>query len=363
MHITYKYRIKDGKKAVRKSLLLQARAVNLVWNYCCEVDREAHNRWKLGRRVHRPAAFDLIRLCRGVSQEIGLHSDAIDAVCSAFVSVRNRIFPKTPKFRSARKSLGWIPFTTFRSPPRINDAQIRWLRRTYSLWLDREIPPDAKIINYSINSDSRWRWYVNVVCEVSPQCPSGAGEIGIDLGIKDLAVLSDGTKIENPRYASKHARALARAQRARNKTRARSIHAKIRNARRHHLHEQSTIIVRKFSKIVVGNVSASTLSTSLSGGSTRDPGWSIFRNMLAYKAIRHGCDYVKVDERYTTVTCSSCGARCGPKGQRGLRIRTWECHECGSVHDRDTNSARNMLMSGAECRPPAEGIRNSRKAL
>lgn len=85
-----------------------------------------------------------------------------------------------------------------------------------------------------------------------------------------------------------------------------------------------------------------------------DAGWSSFRNMLRYKAIGHGAEYVEADERYTTQTCSACGARSGPKGRKGLDVREWDCSECGTVHDRDVNAAINIL--GAECRPPSGGI-------
>ncbi len=92
MILTYRYRIKDGGMATRRALRAQARAVNYVWNYCCEIDREAHCRWKAGRPVRRPTSYDLANLCRGVTGELGIHSDTVDAVCALSHPL---IFPTT----------------------------------------------------------------------------------------------------------------------------------------------------------------------------------------------------------------------------------------------------------------------------
>ena len=160
--------------------------------------------------------------------------------------------------------------------------------------------------------------------------------------------------IESTRKAEdiqfEYERALAKAQRGRNKGRARAIHAKIVNARRHHLHEQSTRLVRENCLIVVGDVNAKTMAQTRMAKSVLDASWSGFRSMLRYKAMRHGARYVEVDERGSSVTCSACGARSGPKGIAGLRMRLWVCDRCGAQHDRDTNAAVNLLV-GAERRP------------
>ncbi|WP_370655740.1 zinc ribbon domain-containing protein [Paracraurococcus lichenis] len=81
--------------------------------------------------------------------------------------------------------------------------------------------------------------------------------------------------------------------------------------------------------------------------SVLDAGWSAFRSMLSYKtAMRRGARFVETNERHSTQTCSSCGARGGPRGPKGLRVRSWVCDGCGVLHDRDTNAALNILRSG-----------------
>jgi len=84
----------------------------------------------------------------------------------------------------------------------------------------------------------------------------------------------------------------------------------------------------------------------------------MFRNMLRYKLARRQAQYVDVNERYTSQTCSACGCipASSPKGMGALGIRHWDCSECGASHNRDVNAARNILRVGLECQPPVEGI-------
>src|SRR6185437_14227176 len=174
----------------------------------------------------------------------------------------------------------------------------------------------------------------------------GVGEIGIDLGLKSLAALSTGERIEAPRIYRKHERALAMAQRAGGKPRVRAIHAKIAACRRHFLHELSTRLVRENRRIFIGSVNSSGLARTSLAKSVFDAGWSQLRSQIRYKAMRHGGEYIEVDERFSTQVCSACGARGGPQGREGLVVREWSCSDCGARHDRDINSAINLLVSG-----------------
>lgn len=194
-------------------------------------------------------------------------------------------------------------------------------------------------------------------CEVSDNLSTGKGMVGIDLGLKDLATLSDGTIVKAQRLFRHYEAKLAIQQRAGNKKRVRAIHAKIKNSRAHHLHNASTEIVRNNSFIAVGNVNAAGLAKTKMAKSIYDAGWSSFRHMLRYKARRHGAVYVDVDERWSTQTCSCCGSipASSPKGRASLGIRRWECSDCGASHDRDMNAARNILLAGLKHQPPTEG--------
>lgn len=342
MHLTFRYRVKDRDA---KRLEAHARAVNYVWNFCGETQRHAM-RW----RRKWPSRFDLIRLTAGVSRELNLNSRTVEEVCTRFVASRAAI-RHCPRWRG-RKSLGWVPFNHADGVVKIDGDAAVYLKRRYRLWYSR--PIRGKPVCGSFSQDARGRWYFNLVCDVPEEKTCGTGAVAIDLGLKTFATLSDGSKIENPRHFRRYEAALATAQRAGRKDRTRAIQAKIANSRRHHLHEQSTRLVRTYGKIIVGDVNSAQLAQTGMAKSVFDASWSSFRTMLRYKSIGTGAEFVEMDERYSTQTCSSCHARSGPKGRKGLRVREWICEHCGSVHDRDVNAAVNLLL-GAECRPPLAG--------
>jgi IS605 OrfB family transposase len=167
--------------------------------------------------------------------------------------------------------------------------------------------------------------------------------------------LSNGEKFENPRHLRQLADKLATAQRARKRRQATHICSCIGNARRDFHHKLSTRIVREFDYIAVGNVNAAGLAKTRLAKSVLDAGWSSFRNMLRYKATAHGAWYQEVNESFSSRVCSSCGCETGPKGVADLGIRSWICSGCGISHDRDINSALNILFRSGH-RTPVEGI-------
>lgn len=157
---------------------------------------------------------------------------------------------------------------------------------------------------------------------------------------------SAGDKVEAQRFYRDLEPALAIAQRANKKCRTRSIHAKIANRRKDHLHKLSRDLVSANVAIFVGNVNASGLAKAGMAKSILDAGWSTFRTMLQYKCADAGAWFEEVNEAHSTVTCSVCHAHSGPKGLKGLRIREWACTECGTHHDRDVNAAKIILARG-----------------
>jgi putative transposase len=356
MILTYRYRVKDRAASTRRALRRQARSVNFLWNYLCEIDRQAHARWKAGCALRRPSAFDLMNLCRGVTNDLGIHSDTVDAVCARFVDARTAIFPKTPRFRSARRNLDWIPFSNFRRPARLDNGTLTFLKRRYCLWYSRPLPDAGKPKSWNLASDSRGRWYVNIQVEVPEAAPKEGSAVGVDLGLTTLATLSDGRKIAMPAFYRKAEAALAKWQRYGKRQRVTALTAKVRNLRRHFLHVISTGLVRDYGRIVVGDASPSRLCKTRMAKSVHDAGWDMLRQMLRYKAMAHGASVEIVDERWSSATCSACGARSGPKGIAGLRVRSWNCSECGVVHDRDANAALNILASGRNVALQPTGI-------
>ena len=358
MILTFRYRVKDASNGTRNALRRQARAVNFVWNYCCQTDREAYRHYNAGSSRKRPSAFDLTNLCRGVTKELGIHSDTIDAICRKFADARQSCFPKTPRFRSYKRSLDFVPFSNFARPAKLDGAKLTVMGRVYHLWLSRPIPEGGKPKSWAFSTDARGRWYVNIHVELPDPDKRDGAAVGIDLGLKDLATLSTGEKIAAQRHYRAEERNLALLQQRGQTVRARALAAKIANRRKHFLHVATTNIARRFVHIFVGDVNAKKLMQTNMAKSVSDASWSTFRNMLSYKAIGLGGKCEIVSERWTSQTCSCCGTIpvSSPKGMGALGIRHWVCSDCGTSHDRDVNAAQNILRVGRERSPPAAEI-------
>jgi IS605 OrfB family transposase len=160
---------------------------------------------------------------------------------------------------------------------------------------------------------------------------------------------SDGERLDVGRWTQRFAEKLASAQRRGHKRQAKRIHRRAARCRAAALHEFSRKMVDRYQKIVVGDVSSLKLVRTRMAKSVLDSGWGMLRRFLEYKAHEAARSFEVVDERYTTVTCSNCGALSGPRGVNGLAVRFWVCSKCGALHDRDQNGARNTLI-GSRCR-------------
>lgn len=337
---TYKYRVKDRR--AKRALTAHAYACNQVWNWCVAQHRHYDARYRAGAlRRKWQTAFDLAKQCKGVGADLGIHQQSVQAICDQFAKSRDQ-HKRCPRFRASfglKRALGWAPFQ--RQSRQISANSVTYLGKTYQFFGSKRRPLPETAKGGAFVEDTAGRWWVVFHVEIEHQRARITGEIGIDLGLKSLATTSDGAVIDNPRHLRAYAERLAIAQRAGNKRRARAIHAKIANTRRDFHHKLSTRLARDYAFIAVGDVNAQRLAKTKMAKSVLDAGWSSFRNMLRYKAA----EFVEVDERFTTQTCSSCGSLPPerPKGIAGLGMRTWDCSDCGASHDRDVNAARNIL--------------------
>ena len=342
---TLKLRIKDQHCKVLNQM---ASEVNYVWNYVNDLCFK-----HLQRKQQFLSAYDIAKYTKGTSKECHLHSQTVQAVTEEFV-IRRKQFKKAKlKWRvsnkkSARRSLGWIPFK--KVAVKYANGYVQYGKYQFKLW-DSYGLSKYQIKTGSFVEDSRGRWYVCLVVDNVPQIKShGKTSIGIDLGLKDLATCSDGVKLKAPKIYRQYEQKLGIAQRAKNKKRVKAIHAKIKYIRQNMLHQFSHKLVTKHAAIFVGNVNAKALAQTKLAKSVLDASWSMFRTMLKYKCENAGVWFEEVNEAYTTQTCSCCGSRHNsPKGRAGLRIREWTCQGCGTTHDRDVNAAKNILAAG-HCR-------------
>lgn len=336
--ITVKIRLRDKHAA---GLRRQARAVNLTWNYLNETQKkaaQARRKWL--------SVFDLMKLTAGAGKELDLHAHTIQRVCRAYDDARKTQKKAWLRWRS-RKSLGWVPFNTGHV---LFDGECFVFRgvRYQPMHLRDILKPGMRFGAGSFNADARGHWYCNVPVEVPCAEPKPENAVGIDLGLKTLATLSTGDKIEMPRFYRESEEALAKAQRARKTKRARAIHVKARNRRKDFLHKASAALCAEYGTIVVGDVSPSKLAKTTMAKSVYDAGWAGFKAMLSYKAITRGGRFVEVSEAYSSQTCSTCGSLppSRPRGITGLGKRIWSCDDCGTLHDRDVNAAINICRAG-----------------
>lgn len=338
-------RIKDKHVAFLRKL---AGEVNLVWNYCNEMSQRVLRRE--GRFV---SAGELDALTAGATKEgLSLHSQTVQAVNAEYVTRRRQFKKAKLRWRvsdpkRSNYSLGWIPFK--KSAIAYRNGQVFLAGVPLSVW-DSYGLADYTLGAGTISEDSRGRWYLNITVEVKkkPRDPAAlkTDATAYDLGLKEFLTDSDGNKVEAHRFYRDLEPKIAVAQRAGKKDRVRALHAKGANRRKDTLHKISTEAVRTRTAIFVGNVNAAALAQTPMAKSVLDAGWSKFRTMLQYKCDDAGVWFAEVNEAFSTQDCHVCGTRAGPKGREELGVREWTCPCCGTVHERDTNAARNIRARG-----------------
>lgn len=332
---TFKFRIKGNTKELSR----MAGAVNFIWNFANQTSIEY-----LDKKGKWLSGYDLGKLTAGCSKDLQIQYQTIESVVQEYAIRRKQFRKRKLSWRSFKRSLGWVPF---KRTIKVDGNQFKFNNQTFHFWKSREI--GGKIKCGSFIQDSKGNWYICFSCdtEKKPAMKSG-GAVGIDLGLKTIATLSNGDKLSRENITTKYASKLAMAQRARKKKQVKNIHAKIKNVRKDWNHKETTKLINRFDHIVVGNVSPSKLKKTRMAKSVSDAGWADFKSMLAYKAVVLGVGYKEVKENYSTVTCSHCGSRSGPKGLAGLNVRDWICLNCGTTHDRDVNAAMNILLSDSD---------------
>jgi IS605 OrfB family transposase len=331
-----------------------AREVNQVFNYCNEMSFKAATRTdQEGKWL---SGFDLCALMAGTSKYFGkIGADTIQSVCIHYAQKRNAA--KRPKLRwrssgGPRRSLGWIPFKA--NSIKRKEKCVRFAGKCIRVF-ERERLEGVKWQGGCFAQDAVGDWFLclpvkrEVEVTIAPQ-----EEVGIDLGLKSIAVTSEGERLEAGRWTHRYAQKLASAQRRGHKRQAKRIHRKIARCRADALHKFSRHLVDRYQRIVVGDVSSLKLVKTRMAKSVLDSGWGMLRGFLAYKCEHAARRFEVTNESYSTVTCSHCGSLSGPQGVNGLIVRSWVCRDCGTSHDRDVNAARNTLI-GSRCRTSVNG--------
>ncbi|MBH1937479.1 transposase [Streptomyces sp. AV19] len=229
---------------------------------------------------------------------------------------------------------------------KVGNLKVKWSR-----------PLPAAPTSVTVIKDSAGRYFLSFVVDTDPEyLPVLDTDTGVDLGLGHFAVLSDGTKVDSPRFLRRAEKKLKKMQKAlsrkakgsNNRAKARAKvarqHARVADRRRDWLHKLSTDLIRDNQAIYVEDLAVKGLARTRLAKSVHDAGWSMFVAMLDYKAAKHGRYFGKIGRfEPTSQVCSVCGVKDGPKP---LTVREWTCQECGTVHDRDVNAAKNIRAAG-----------------
>ena len=229
---------------------------------------------------------------------------------------------------------------------------------TLNISWSRPLPKDAKIVSITISKDRTERYFVSIQVETNIKpLKKVKRTVGIDVGIKTLATTSDGEKIEHARHLKKKERRLKIRQRrlsrkvkgSTNRAKARfevaKVHAKISDSRRDHSHKFTTKIIRENQAIFVeGLAIVNMLKNHCLAKAISDAAWGEMFRQFEYKAFWYGRIYLELDRFFpSSKLCSICGHLLV---KLRLSVREWDCPNCSTHHDRDSNAANNIKIAG-----------------
>lgn len=351
---------------VQRTLLLKnAGAARWAYNWglnqkkaALEAKTKIPNNIELHRRLNaiKPTEVPWMYECSKCAAQEALRN--LDRAFNNFWTQRKKRKVGFPKYKSKKKGIGGFRLTG--SIKVLNDRIQLPRLGTIRLKEKDYLPTDAKILNATVG-EKAGRWFVSVLVEMEQPPFTGKKDekavVGVDLGIKTLAVVSDGTMYQNPKPLRIRLKKLARLQKSvsrkvkgsRNRRKAADcvgrLHRKIGNIRKDTLHKMTTTLTK--TKSVVGiedlNVSGMMKNRCLAR-SIAELGLFELRRQLEYKAKWYDCRVVLVDRFFpSSKTCSVCGL---VNDSLTLADREWTC-ECGVRHDRDMNAAFNLKFVAA----------------
>jgi putative transposase len=280
---------------------------------------------------------------------------------------------KYPRYKSRKKSRSSAEYT--RSAFTWRDGQLTLAKTAEPLdirW-SRPLPQGAEPTTATVSRDAAGRWFVSLLVEDTiTRAPATTAAVGLDAGITSLVTLSTGEKIANPRHERRDRARLARAQRelsrkakgSNNRAKARvkvaRVHARIADRRRDFLHKLSTRLVRENQTVVIEDLTVrNLLKNGRLARAISDAAWTDLRMMLEYKCAWYGRELVVIDRWFpSSKLCGTCDT---VATKMPLNVREWTC-DCGAVHDRDVNAARNILAAGLAASACGDGVRPQRES-
>ena len=357
----YKYRIYPNKK---QQELIQKTfgCCRFVYNYFLDKRKSEYEKDKTSLSYN-----DTSRLLTKLKQELSWlkepDKDSLQKTLKDLDMAYQKFFKEYagyPKFKSKKNRYKSYRTSCTNNNISFQNKHIKLPKLGLIKIRDRQIP-QGRILNATISQEPNGHYYCSLCCtDVDfPQYQKTNQNIGIDLGLVDFAITSDGIKIENPQFYEKSEQKLARLQRELsrktiggsnwNKVRIKvaNLQKHVANQRKDFLQKVTTRIIKQNDIICIEDLDVKSMKetdTSIRNKRVGDVSWSEFRRMLTYKSQWYGKTLSVVDRYFSSSQiCHCCGYRDGKKTED---IREWTCSECGTIHDRDINAAINILNEG-----------------
>jgi len=340
----------------QEALAIQFGHARFVYNYFLQMRRKNYEATGKGL-YYRQTAYLLTKLKQQASYSwlTAAHSQVLQQALKDLERAYQNFFAGRsgyPHFKSRRgKQAIRYPqrVKVDLSAKRIYLPKVGWVKTVFHR------PIDGRLKNVTVSKTKSGRYFVSIQVEVEvakPVCQGG--QIGLDLGLSAFAILSDGQKIDNPRYLLHAERRLRRLKKSLSRRKLGSAswesqrqkvarqYEKVSSQRKDFQHQLSIKIVRGNRLIAIEdlNIKGMVRNRQLAKH-ILDVGWGQFLSMLAYKGEWYGCEVVKINRWYpSSKTCSQCGAE---METIPLHVRSWACPLCGAFHGRDINAAINIL--------------------
>lgn len=368
-HRAYKFRLYPNKE---QEILINKTigSSRFVFNYFLSLWKEAYKKTGKGLTYNKCATMiPALKKSNEYSWLKEVDSIALQSSVKNLEDSFNRFFKKqnkAPRFKSKKNPTQSYTTKNVSSSIQIQGNRIKLPKlKMVKFANSRDI--NGSILRATISRKASGKYFISLLVEEHIQeLDKSNNSVGIDLGIKDFAILDDGTVYTNNRYTTKMAKQIAREQRklsrryeqakkdgkkledAKNyqkqKIKVARLHEKVANQRKDFLNKVSTIIVKNHDVICIEDLNTKgMLRNHKLAKSLSDVSWSMFVDKLQYKADWYGKQVVKIDRWYpSSQICSICGVN---SGKKTLDIRNWTC-ECGAKHDRDINASKNIKNEG-----------------
>lgn len=353
----YKFRIYPNEEQ-KQRLSVYFGNVRFVYNYFLNERKEQYS--STGKSDNYYAQQHKLTLLKQQEKYSFLNQTACITLQASLRNLENaytRFFTKKSCFPKFHKKKSRQSFTSTQNLKFKNDRIcFVGFKEGIKCKIHRQV--DGKMKQLTIVKYPSGKYYVNISTEQEIEVVQNEfNEVGIDLGIKNLLITSNGEKFNNPKFINKYQKQLAKAQQHLSRKKKGSnnyenqrikvakIHEKIANCRQDNLHKITCFLAHKYSDIYLEDLNVKGIQQNHHlAKSVSDCSWYSFINMLQYKGQWYGCKIHKINRWYpSSKTCSNCNFIVD---SLPLDVREWDCPNCRAHHDRDINAAINILKEG-----------------